>query len=127
MSEQSRDQTQPKTAGQAAAAPKPTPVEQSKSLWDNGAAGTVALRKPQYLIGSRPLPGLAPVPAEFIVQALNAMAEVQIVRRLRQRGSQALASGGPPSASEIIVARMDERQGEALRRNAAPNLVVEPD
>ena len=128
MSEQNRDQGQPKESAQpAGSAPKPTSAEQPKSAWDNGAAGTVGSRKRQYLIGSRPLPGAAPMPTDLIVQALNTMPGVEIVRRLRPRGSQALSGSGNQPAFETIIVRMDEQQGEALRRSAAPNLVVEAD
>ncbi len=127
MSEQ-KDQSQPKQRVQpAGSGPKHTPPEQLKSAWGNGEAGTVAPRRQQYLIGSRPLPGVAPVPTDLIVQALNAMPGVEIVRRLRPRGSQTLADSGNQPAFEIIVARMDEEQGEALRRSAVLNLVVEVD
>jgi subtilisin family serine protease len=128
MSEQTKDQSPHKqTAQPTASGPKLASPEQPKSAWDNGAAGTVGSRKPQYLIGSRSLPGIAPVPTELIVHALEAMAEVEIVRRLRPRKSPTPSDGGLQSGSEIIVARMDEAQGEALRRNAAPNLVIEAD
>src|SRR5882724_8721780 len=128
MSEQNKDQSQPKqTAQPLGLGQKLAPPEQPKSAWDNGAAGTVASRKPQYLIGSRPLPGVAPVPTDLIVQALNAMPGVEIVRRIHPRGSQTLADSGTQPTSEIVIARMDEQQGEVLRRSAAPNLVVEVD
>ena len=128
MSEQNRDQGQPKESAQpAGSAPKPTSAEQPKSAWDNGAAGTVGSRKRQYLIGSRPLPGAAPMPTDLIVQALNTMPGVEIVRRLRPRGSQALSGSGNQPAFETIIVRMDEQQGEALSRSATPNLVVEAD
>jgi subtilisin len=127
MSEQNRDQGQSKQTAHSAPGAKFSSPDQPKTAWENGAAGTVASRKPQYLIGSRALPGAAPVPTERIVQALDAMGEVEIVRRLRPRGSQTLSSGGVQPTAEIIIARMDEGQGEALRRSAVPNLVVEPD
>jgi len=73
------------------------------------------------------LPGVAPVPTDLIVQALNAMPGVEIVRRIHPRGSQTLADSGTQPTSEIVIARMDEQQGEVLRRSAAPNLVVEVD
>jgi hypothetical protein len=55
MAEQNTDQglpgqkAQPTTPG-----PKLVSPEQPKSAWDNGVAGTIATRKGQYLIGSRP-------------------------------------------------------------------------
>jgi subtilisin len=128
MSEQSREQSEPKQTTQSAASgPKLTSPEQPKSAWDNGAAGTVASRKPQYLIGSRPLPGVAPVPSELIIRALEAMAEVEIIRRPHLRESGTPSGGGMPSRSEIVVARMHETQADTLRRSAAPNLVMERD
>jgi subtilisin len=128
MAEENTDQglsgqkAQPTTPG-----PKLVSPEQPKSAWDNGVAGTIATRKGQYLIGSRPLPGLAPIPADLIVQRLSEMDGVEIVRRLRPRRSEAVIGGGTELLSEIVVARMDERRQEGLRRSAAPNLVIEPD
>jgi subtilisin len=128
MAETNRDQSQSGQTAQATAevSVKAAPAEQSKSAFDIGAAGTVGLRKQQYLIGNRPLPGVAPVPTELMVQKLQAMEDVEIVRRPRPRASEAASSGVQP-ALEVIVIRMDERRGEELRRAAEANIIIEPD
>src|SRR6516165_7787973 len=86
----------PGSSGMKSAAP-----EQLKSASEEGSVGTVMSRMRQYLIGSRPMPGAAPVPTELIVQKLSEMQNVEIVRRLRPRAAEATASGGMQSAAEI--------------------------
>src|SRR6516165_11404444 len=121
MAEQNTDQgLSGQKAQPTAPGPKIVPPEQSKSAWDNGATGTIATRKGQYLIGSRPLPGLAPIPADLVVQRLSEMDGVEIVRRLRSRGSEGSMGEGTELPPEIVVVRMDERRSDELRRSAAP-------
>jgi subtilisin len=129
MAETSRDQNQSRQPGASPAeAPPPPSLEQPRALRDAGVGGTVASRKPQYLIGTRPLPGLAPVPSELILQRLGEIGDVEIVRQLRLQRPEALAREAMPSlAAASIVVRMDDRRAEELRRTAAPNLVIEPD
>lgn len=93
---------------------------------------TVTRRKRQYLIGIRSwahtygTPGFAPLPVDSVLEQLRTMGEVEIVRRIRARGFQPLASDAS-GAQDIIVVRMDEQRGEALRLSAPPYLVVEED
>jgi Subtilase family len=63
---------------------------------------------------------------ELVLQAMAAMPEVEVVRRLRS-GASTLSDGGSAAAGDIIVAHMAEQQAETLRHNAAPNVVIEPD
>ncbi len=94
---------------------------------------TVVRRKQRYLIGFRSLPGMASLSgSDPFLERLAEMDGVEITRRLRGGGLQ--APGTPPSATapttaaqEIVVARMDEQRGEALRQNAPPHVVVEID
>jgi subtilisin len=80
----------------------------------------VVRRKQRYLIGFRALPGLAPPHLDPFLDRLSHMEGVEIVRRLR--------GNGPPIAqSEVVVARMDEQRGEALRLNAPPHVIIERD
>jgi hypothetical protein len=65
-------------------------------------------------------------PSDPFIERLAQMDGVEIVRRVRSRGGQA-AESAPDSAPEIVVAHMDEQRGEALRRNAPPHVIVEPD
>ena len=128
MAETTRE-SQSRQPAQTVAEPaaKTVSAEQSKSAFDIGVAGTVGSRTRQYLIGNRPLPGVAAVPTELMLQKLQAMEDVEIVRRRpRPRASEG-PSNGIGSAAEIIVIRADERRGEDLLRTAAANIIVEPD
>ncbi len=96
-------------------------------------SATVVRRKQRYLIGFRALPGIAPVPGDPFLERLAQMDGVEIVRRLRSRDDHAPAAGQsvPPQQGalphEIVVARMDEQRGEALRQNAPAHVIVEVD
>ena len=92
-------------------------------------SATVVRRKQRYLIGFRSLPGAAPVPSDPFLERLAQMDGVEIIRRLRGRDDRpAAAAPGPGApASEIVVARMDEQRGEALRQNAPAHVIVEID
>lgn len=97
---------------------------------DRGTA-PVTRRRQQYLIGFRSLPGMASPTGDPFLEKLAQMEGVEIVRRL-QGGSQtagAASSVAAPAAAvpEIVVARMDEQRGEALRQNAPPHVIVEID
>jgi subtilisin len=91
-------------------------------------SATVVRRKQRYLIGFRSLPGAAPVPSDPFLERLAEMDGVEIIRRLRGRDDRpAAAAPGAPPAGEIVVARMDEQRGEALRQNAPAHVIVEID
>jgi subtilisin len=98
-------------------------------------SAAVVRRKQRYLIGIRALPGFAPLQADPFLERLSQMDGVEIVRKLQGRGSSAVAGThaeevtGESAAQipQIIVARMDEQRGEALRRSAPPHVVVELD
>jgi len=95
-------------------------------------SAAVVRRKQRYLIGFRSLPGIMPLPSDPFFERLAQMDSVEIIRRLPGLGAQAtpLASNGAAPAamsSEIVVVRMDEQHGEALRRNAPPHVIVERD
>lgn len=97
------------------------------SIGDKTSA-TVVRRKQRYLIGFRALPGAAPPPNDPFFERLAQMEGVEIIRRLRGRASEAGASAPAEiAAPEIVVARMDEQRGEALRLNAPPHVIVEID
>jgi subtilisin len=97
---------------------------------------TVVRRKQRYLIGFRAFAGIAAQPSDPFLETdpflerLAQMEGVEIIRRLRARGAPVpVGSQMAPASSlqEILVARMDEQRGEALRRNAPPHIVVERD
>jgi subtilisin len=98
----------------------------SASSTADKTSATVVRRKQRYLIGFRALPGIAPLPSDPFLERLAQMDGVEIIRRLRAQGSQAPASA-PAAEHEIVVARMDEQRGEALRQNAPPHVIVEVD
>jgi subtilisin len=99
------------------------------------SSAAVVPRKQQYLIGFRSLPGIAPLSSDPFLGRLSQMEGVEIIRRLRTRLSQPLAMPTPQLMSiattgaqqEIVVARMDEQRGAALRQSAPPHVVVELD
>jgi subtilisin family serine protease len=107
------------------AAPDPTIANTDKT------SAAVVRRKQRYLIGFRSLPGITPLPSDPFLERLAQMDGVEIIRRLRCRGSQAIAmtpAMTPTTAPhEIVVARMDEQRGTALRQNAPPHVIVELD
>src|SRR5258706_207553 len=96
-------------------------------------SATVVRRKQRYLIGFRSLPGIGSPPSDPFLDRLAQMDGVEITRRLKGGDLQAAGmtptAGAMPTAAaqEIIVARMDEQRGEALRQNAPPNVMVEID
>lgn len=96
-------------------------------------SATVVRRKQRYLIGFRALAGIAVQPSDPFLERLAQLEGVEIIRRLRARGSpvpkgsQMAVMAPPNSLQEILVVRMDEQRGEALRQNAPPHVVVERD
>ena len=84
-------------------------------------------RKKQYLIGVRPLPGFAAPATDTILQPLEHMEDVEILRRIRRKGFQGLGSGTVMGELEAIVVQMDEKRADALRQSAPPHVVVEYD
>ena len=107
-----------------------------KSMADKTSASVVR-RKQRYLIGFRALPGMIPSQTDPFLERLSQTEGVEIVRRLRARrfqplaGSHTLPNSQPApdggAHHEILVARMDEQRGEALRQNAPPHMIVELD
>jgi subtilisin len=95
-------------------------------------SATVVRRKQRYLIGFRSLPGIMSMPGDPFFERLSQMENVEIIRRLQGIAAQATplaANAAAPTAmsSEILVVRMDEQRGEALRQNAPPHVIVERD
>jgi subtilisin len=125
MAEGNGDQAPPRrTAATRSVAPEET-VGGSQSAAPSAAAfATLAPRRRRYLVGVRPFPAAGPMSAEAVLRALDLAEDTEILRHLRpHRGPGAPAAGG----GETLVVRMDERRGEALRRSAPFNLIVEPD
>ncbi|HEX3915476.1 MAG TPA: S8 family serine peptidase [Steroidobacteraceae bacterium] len=86
-------------------------------------SATVVRRKQRYLIGFRSLPGSLSLASDPFFERLSQMNNVEIIRRL-----PGIAAMSPtPMSSEIMVVRMDEQRGEALRQNAPPHVIVERD
>jgi subtilisin len=95
-------------------------------------SATVVRRKQRYLIGFRSLPGSMSLPGDPFFERLAQMDNVEIIRRLPGIAAQATpltSNAAAPTAmsSEILVVRMDEQRGEALRQNAPPHVIVERD
>ena len=106
----------------------------------------VVQRKQRYLIGFRSLLGIGPLQPDPFLDRLAHMEGVEIIRRLRGHAAAAfdaqtsmhpqaslLADLGsqtitqPIANSEVLVVRMDEQRGDALRLNAPPHVVFERD
>jgi subtilisin len=148
---QSAKLTQSKRATQGSAATEPFAAQngtaQDRVTGDDGSgsrtgtadktSATVVRRKQRYLIGFRSLPGIPLPPSDPFLERLAQMDGVEITRRLRGGGTQTAGmqtAGMTPTAAvqttsvaEIVVARMDEQRGEALRQNAPPHVIVEFD
>lgn len=95
-------------------------------------SATVVRRKQRYLIGFRSLPGIALPPSDPFLERLAQVDGVEITRRLKGGGTQTAgmtptAAAQATSVADIVVARMDEQRGEALRQNAPPHVIVEID
>jgi subtilisin len=154
MAEQKDDHAtklgQPKKATQSSGATEQfAPHDRRAAGAAQETSATVVRRKQRYLIGFRALPGIGPPRSDPFLDRLSQMEGVEIIRRLVGHGSQAFngaqgigaqgASGAqmvadqavreaPSVAStEIVVARMDEQRGEALRQHAPPHVVFELD
>ena len=99
---------------------------------DDKTSATVVRRKQRYLIGFRSLPSIMSLPSDPFFERLAQMDNVEIIRRLPGIAAQTspLASNAAAPTvmtSEIMVVRMDEQRGEALRQNAPPHVIVERD
>jgi subtilisin family serine protease len=94
---------------------------------ENRLTATVSRRKQRYLIGLRTMPGVVAGQSEAFLDRLSVMEGVQIVRKLRPRGSPAYSAEGITSVQDIVIAQMDEQRGAALRQHAPPHVIVEID
>ncbi|WP_119270244.1 S8 family serine peptidase [Taklimakanibacter deserti] len=94
---------------------------------NRGTAGVLARRKRQYLVAPRMLADLAASPSNAIHESLKRMEDVEVLRRLRPKGSKGPGATAQPGAQEIIVARMDDQRAEAMRQSAPPHVVIEED
>jgi subtilisin len=129
MAEQKDDPGQPGRLAQSRKANQSSGAAEQTSTADKGSGNagptdSVVRRKQRYLFGFRTLPGMAAMPADPFLERLTQMDGVEIVRRLRRR---TVTGPALAAAQEIVVARMDERRGEALRQNAPPHVIIEPD
>ena len=104
-----------------------SPQSEKLSELSRPASAAQTRRKKQYLIGVRPLPGFVAQTADAILQVLEQMEDVDILRRLRRKSLQGLGSAPLVSDVEIIVVRMDEKRADALRQSAPPHVVIEHD
>jgi subtilisin family serine protease len=142
---QSAKLTQSKRATPTSGAAEPFAVQngtaQDRVTGDEGSgsrtgtadktSATVVRRKQRYLIGFRSLPGIALPPSDPFLERLAQMDGVEVTGRLKggslQSAGMASTAAAATSASEVVVVRMDEQRGEALRQNAPPHVIVEID
>lgn len=111
----------------AQTADEPSQPEAKTSELNRPASSPPARRKQQYLIGVRTFRGFAAPAADSILQALEQMEDVDVLRRLRRKGFQGLGTSSLVGDLEIIVAQMDEKRAQALRQSAPPHVVIEHD
>jgi subtilisin len=94
------------------------------------AAAPPGSRRERYLIGTRASPdgqALGHAPAmEEVVRYLTRQENVEVVKRTKL-GTEQPFGGDGRSASEIVVAKIDERKAQWLRSVAPPQLVIERD
>lgn len=110
-------------SAQAPSAQAPSPVTA-----DERAPVSVVRRKQRYLVGLRATAGFAPgAHTDAFLDRLPQMEGVEVVRKLQPRSSAASRGGKFDTAPNIVVVRMDEQLGEALRQHAPPHIIVEVD
>src|SRR5207248_10936812 len=107
---------------------------QSRSREPGGSALDASLpgRRPErYLIGTRTAPGGRPFAhpqfsMDSVVDYLTHQENVEVLKRIKLGGTQPfMADGG--SASEVVVAKIDEDQAQRLGAAAPPHLIIERD
>ena len=94
----------------------------------------IAPRKLQYMFAARRGANLLPMAAgiepafdaQQVLEALQRMPEVTIVRRIRP-SSFSVLSAGPSASQDIIVATTTPEHGQFLERIAHPGMIVERD
>jgi subtilisin len=111
----------------AQTADEPSQPEAKTSEHNRATSSALARRKKQYLIGVRTFRGFAAPAADSILQALEQMEDVDILRRLRRKGFQSFGTSSLVGDLEIIVAQMDEKRAQSLRQSAPPHVVIEHD
>src|SRR5437763_629403 len=88
-------------------------------------------RRGRYLIGTRTAPGGRPFAhpqfsMDSVVEYLTHQENVEVLKRIKLGGTQPfMADGG--SASEVVVAKIDEDQAQRLGAAAPPHLIIERD
>ncbi len=86
-------------------------------------------RKVEYLVSVRPAGNLSPTARTLsVLDALNAMPDVEIVGSIKPSGSVVFSAGPGANSGDVIVARTTQERGLALQASAAatPDVIVEP-
>jgi subtilisin len=86
-------------------------------------------KKVEYLVSVRPAGNLSPAARTLsVLDALNAMPDVEIVGSIKPSGSVVFSTGPGANSGDVIVARTTQERGLALQASAAatPDLIVEP-
>ena len=94
------------------------------------APAEVRQRTARYLMAPRAAPGqVQPMAVDTLQQALENMADVLVLRRLKPRGLRALAAGmGGGGGTEVIVAEMTPEKGALLQSAGRQSgIIVEKD
>ena len=92
-------------------------------------AGEVQPKKFEFLVSVRAAGNLSPAARTLsVLDALNAMPDVEIVGNIKPSGAAAFSAGPGASSGDVIVARTTQERGLALQASAAatPDVIVEP-
>lgn len=112
-----------KATGSAANGNGGTATRASKAV---SVPAQVAQRQGRYMVAPRSIPGqVQPMAVDSLHSVIEAMPDVQIVKRVKPRSFSTMSLGG--GGTEVIVAEMSVDKGDALRASAPPNVIVEPD
>ncbi len=126
-SEATEDSARRAAGTQGRSVPRETEITASPEL----TAVPPRRRRECYILGTRMAPdgqppGYSPFSMEEVVRYLGRQENVEIVRRLKLGREQPFTVDGS-SASEIVVAKIDERKAQWLRSVAPPQLIIERD
>jgi subtilisin family serine protease len=114
----------------AASAARETGNRGDGGAGDDGlTASPPATRRERYIIGTRTSAGGQPIPQhsmEEVVQYLNRLENVEVVKRIKLGGTQPFTANGR-STNEVVVAKIDAVKAQRLRALAPAHLIIERD
>jgi hypothetical protein len=124
--------TAPPQPGPASLQPAAASPQLNTAAVGAGAAtpdGEVKPKKFEFLVSVRSAGNLSPSARTLsVLDALNAMPDVEIVGNIKPSGAAAFSAGPGANSGDVIVARTTQERGLALQASAAatPDVIVEP-